>query len=160
MRHFQLRLTILLLLIVGTVSGQVRPNAHPSQIIMVAAPASDSVAVNLTIPSDVNLKTLSARLNGKDVSAKLTSANCPQTNCQQATLTVADGLHGIKNVFSVMAKRTDGSLISARTRFVGGTAIAGARAAIANPQAVHANASALPTDTRRFPASGHRIHHT
>jgi hypothetical protein len=88
MRHFQLRLTILLLLIVGTVSGQVRPNA----------------------------------------------------------LTVADGLHGIKNVFSVMAKRTDGSLVSARTHFVGATAIAGPRAAIASPQAVHANAvSALPT---------------
>jgi hypothetical protein len=146
MRHFQLRLTILLLFFIGTVSGQVRPNAHPSQIIMVTAPASDSVAVNLTIPSDVILKTLSARLNGKDVSARLASASCTQTNCQQATLTVADGLHGIKNVFSVMAKRKDGSLVSARTRFVGATAIAGARAAIANPQAVHASAvSSLPT---------------
>jgi hypothetical protein len=74
MRHFQLRLSILLLFFIGTVSGQVRPNAHPSQIIMVTAPASDSVAVNLTIPSGVILKTLSARLNGQDVSARLASA--------------------------------------------------------------------------------------
>jgi hypothetical protein len=96
---------------------------------MVTTPASDSVAVKLTIPSDVILKILSARLNGKDVSARLASARCPQTNCQQATLAVADGLHGIKNVFSVTAKRNDGSLLSARTRFVGATA--GARAAIA-----------------------------
>ena len=146
MRHFERSLTILLFLFVGTVSAQVRPNAHPSQIIMITAPARDSVAVNLTIPSDVDLKTLSAHLNGKDVSARLTSTTCRQANCQQATLTVADGLHGIKNVFSVMAKRNDGSLVSARTRFVGATVSARARAAVANPQAVHANAdSALPT---------------
>jgi hypothetical protein len=99
MRHLHIRLTVLLLLFGGTVSAHVRPNAHPSQIIMVAAPASDSVAANLTIPSDVILKTLSAHLNGKDVSARLTSARCPQTNCQQAMLTVADGLHGIKKRF-------------------------------------------------------------
>ena len=101
MRHLHIGLTVLLLLFVGTVSWQVRPNAHPSQISMVTAPASDSAAVNLTIPSDVILKTLSARLSGKDVSA--------------------------------------------RTRFAGATTIAGAHAAIANPQAVHANVSALPT---------------
>ena len=145
MRHLQIRLTALLFLFVGTVSGQVRPNAHPSQFSMVTTPASDSVAVNLTVPPDANLKTLSAHLNGKDVSARLTSVICPQKNCQQATLTVTDGLHGIKNMFSVMAKRNDGSLVSARTRFAGATAIAGARAAITNPQAVHANVSALPT---------------
>lgn len=145
MRHFERSLTILLFLFVGTVSGQVRSEAHPSQIIMVTTPASDSVAVNLTVPPDANLKTLSAHLNGKVVSARLASAS-PQTNCQQATLAVADGLHGIKNVFSVTPKRNDGSLLSARTRFVGGTAIAGGRAAIADPQAVYANAvSSLPT---------------
>jgi hypothetical protein len=146
MRHLQKKLAILLLLCVGTASGQVRPNAHPSQIIMSTAPARDSVGVRLTIPSDVNLTTVSAHLNGKDVSARLTSASCPQTNCQQVTLTAADGLHGIKNVLSVMAKRNDGSLVSVRTRFVGAAATLGARAAIASPQAAHANISAsLPT---------------
>jgi hypothetical protein len=39
-----------------------------------------------------------------------------------------------------MVKRYDGSLVSARTRFARATATAGARAATANPQAVHANA--------------------
>ena len=145
MRQLQIKLTIFFSLFVGTVSAQVLPNAHASQFILITKPASGSVAVSLTIPSDVKLKTLSARLNGKDVSARLTTASCPQTNCQQATLTVDDGLHGIKNVFSVMAKRNDGSLVSARTRFAGATATATARAAIANPQAVHANAGVLPT---------------
>ena len=95
MHHLQIRLTTLLLLFAGTVSAQVLANAHPSQFIMATAPASGSVAVTLTIPSDVKLKTLSDHLNCKDVIARLTSASCPQTNCQQATLTVSDGLHGI-----------------------------------------------------------------
>src|SRR5580692_10302106 len=145
MLQLQIKLTIFFSLFVGTVSAQVLPNAHASQFILVAKPASDSVAVTMTIPSDVKLKTLSAHLNGKDISARLTSASCPQTNCQQATLTVSDGLHGIKNVLSVMAKRNDGSLVSARTRFAGAAATLSARVANTSRQPVHANVSALPT---------------
>jgi hypothetical protein len=35
MRNFQLKLIVLHLLFVGIVSGQVRPNAHPSEITIV-----------------------------------------------------------------------------------------------------------------------------
>src|ERR1700744_5492982 len=147
MRQLQIKLTVLIFLFVGMVSAQAPPNAHPSQFTLMTTLAGDSVTVALTIPSDVKLKTLSAHLNGKDVSARLTSASCPQTTCQQATLTVSDGLHGVKNVLSVMAKRNDGSLVSARTRFAGAAAAAtlSARVAIASRQPVHANVSALPT---------------
>jgi hypothetical protein len=146
MSSLQVKFAILYFLFVGIASAQVRPNAHPSQITIVTTSASDSVMVNLTVPSDVHLNTLSAHLNGKDVTAKLTPASCAQANCQQATLTASDGLHERKNVFWVIAKRNDGSLVSARTRFAGATATVSARAAIASPQAVHANISAsLPT---------------
>ena len=145
MRQLQIELTIISSLFVGTVFAQALPNARPSQFTLMTTPASNSVSVNMTIPSDVKLKTLSVHLNGKDVSARLTPASCPQTTCQQATLTVSDGLHGVKNVLSVMAKRNDGSLVSARTRFAGTAATSSTRVAVASRQAVHANISALPT---------------
>ena len=124
MSPLQVKFAILYFLFVGIASAQVRPNAHPSQITIVTTSASDSVMVNLTVPSDVHLNTLSAHLNGKDVTAKLTPASCAQANCQQAALTASDGLHERKNVFWVIAKRTDGSLVSTRTRFVGTSAAA------------------------------------
>jgi hypothetical protein len=146
MRNFQLKLIVLHLLFVGIVSGQVRPNAHPSQITMVTTSASDSVTVNLTVPSDVHLNTLSVHLNGKDVSAKLTPAACAPANCQQATLTAGDGLHERKNVFWVIAKRNDGSLVSTRTRFVGMSAAARAKADIKSSEVAQtSDVAALPT---------------
>ena len=75
MRQLQIKLTIISSLFVGTVFSQSLPNAHPSQFTLMTMPASNSVSVNMTIPSDVKLKTLSVHLNGKDVSARLTPAS-------------------------------------------------------------------------------------
>jgi hypothetical protein len=58
MRQFQKKLTILVSLFVGTASAQVLPNAHPSQFILVTAPASDSVTVTLTIPPRCQIEDL------------------------------------------------------------------------------------------------------
>jgi hypothetical protein len=148
MNNFKLKLAIAIFYLVQIkmVLGQTQPSAHPSQIVVATTPASGSVTVQLTIPADVQRDTLSANLNGNDISSQFAAVTCPQGNCEQATLAVADGLNDSKNVLSVIARRNDGSLVSRRTRFAGTVRIASARAGIASPQAIHANAvSGLPT---------------
>ena len=126
--------------------AQTQTATRPSQIVITTTPSSGAVTVQLTIPADVQLDTLSMKLNGNDLSRKFTTVSCPQGVCQQATFTSPDGLHDSKNAFSVIAKRNNGTFVSTRSRFVGTTATAAARVATVNPQAVHANAlSGFPT---------------
>lgn len=128
--------------------AQTQTATRPSQMVVTTAPDNGSVTVQITVPADVQIDTLSAKLNGKDVSASLTPGTCPHGVCEQATFTAPDGLKDSKNVLSVVANRKDGSLVSVRTRFVGmnATATSNVHAAIAGARAVHANAvSALPT---------------
>jgi hypothetical protein len=147
MNNFRLKLAIVVFLInTQIVFGQTQRAGHPSQIVVATTPASGSVTAQLTIPPDVERDTLSASLNGNDISSRFTAVTCPQGICEQATLTLPDGLNDSKNVLSVIAKRNDGSLVSTRTRFAGTTGLAHARAAIASPRALQANAvSDLPT---------------
>ena len=142
--------TSLLMTALAGIEVQAQTQTHtatgPSQIVISTTPSSGAVTVQLTIPADVQLDTLSMKLNGNDLSRRFTTVSCPQGICQQATLTTPDGLHDSKNVFSVVAKHNNGTLVSARSRFVGTTATAAARIATVNPQAVHANAlSGFPT---------------
>jgi hypothetical protein len=145
---FAIWLTSLLMKALAGIEAQAQTQiaSRPSQIVIATTPSSGAVTVQLTIPADVQLDSLSIKLNGNESSRSFTTVNCPQAVCQQATFTSPDGLHDSKNVLSVIAKRNDGTLVSTRTRFVGTAVTADARTAVAGPRAVHANAiSALPT---------------
>ena len=119
MTKFARALPIVQFFFASIVFAQTQTSLHSSQIMITAAPARDSVTVQLTIPLDVKSDTLTAKLNGKDVSKHLTSASCVQATCQQATFTSADGLHESKNVLSVIANRKSGGLVSTLARFAG-----------------------------------------
>ena len=98
--------------------GQTQPAARATQILATERPGGDgSAVVKLTIPADVQIDSLSASLNGKDVSQSFSHITCPEGICEEATLTTQDGLHGAKNALSVVARRNDGSLVSVRHRF-------------------------------------------
>ena len=145
MSKFARGLTIVQFFFASIVFGQTQTSPHSSQIIIAATPARDSVTVQLTIPLDVKSDTLTAKLNGKDVSKNLAPANCKQATCEQAIFTSADGLHESKNVLSVVAKRKSGGLASTLARFVGTSApTAIRRAAVSGSKSADASA-ALPT---------------
>ena len=148
--------TSFLMTAMAGIEVQAQTKAHtaagPSQIVITTTPSSGAVTVQLTLPADVQPDTLSMKLNGNDLSRRFTTVNCPQGICQQAILTIPDGLRDSKNVFSVVAKHNNGTLVSARSRFVGTTATAAARLATVNPQTVHANAlSGFPTPSSFLP---------
>jgi hypothetical protein len=105
-----------------------------------------STQINVKMPANIQAETLSAMLNGKDVTSSFSSVECDGGVCVQANLKSAEGLQDGKNVLSVIAKKNDGALVSGRLRFAGTTRIASARAAIASPRAIQANATnGLPT---------------
>ncbi len=118
--RFKLKLAVagFVVLAAQMMFGQTQSTARASQMQATETSSSDdSAVVQITVPSDVQLDTLSATLNGKDVTSLFTRETCKTGICEQATLTTQDGLHQSKNALSVVAHRNDGSLVSVRDRF-------------------------------------------
>lgn len=126
--------------------GQTQPVARQSQIIATTTSGDGSAILQLTVPADVALDSLTATLNCKDVTVRFTPSACTQGTCEKAVFAAPDGLHVNKNVLAVVAKRKDGTLISTRTRFAGSKASPVASNSADGLTVANANvASALPT---------------
>jgi hypothetical protein len=129
------------------VYGQAQPATSVSQIQAVTTSSgAASTVIQLTLPPDVQASTLSATLNGKDVTSSFISATCSAGTCELATFTAQDGLNANKNVLSVVARRTDGSLASVRDRFAIEQGVAAVAARVNSPGVRADNVAAtLPT---------------
>jgi hypothetical protein len=88
-------------------------------ITAVANTSAGSSMIDLKMPKGVQVNTLKATLNGTDISERFRTVDCEPALCEEATLSVADGVRAGKNVLTVIAKSESGAFVSSRLRFEG-----------------------------------------
>jgi hypothetical protein len=88
-------------------------------ITAVANTSAGSSTIDVKMLKGVQVNTLKATLNGTDISQMFRTVDCDPALCEEATLSVADGVRAGKNVLTAVAKGEGGAVVSSRLRFEG-----------------------------------------
>jgi len=86
------------------------------------SPEAGGHRVTIALPPGARSDTLEVKLNGRDVRARLHDVGCATGSCLEGLVEPGDGLQQRKNVLYATARDSHGGVVSARSRFGGGTA--------------------------------------
>lgn len=119
-----------------------------NSIGITASSTPGTSTVQLQLPTDADAKSLSVKLNGKDISDRFSTAACAEGVCMKATVSANDG-YAAKNVLSASIRNNNGGMASGRARFAQSVtsaiaAPAGATAAAKVPVSTAAPSSTSP----------------